>query len=108
MPLSRLDTVPAWTSWGQVLGMGSVGAAAVTVALAGATAGFTIWQALTGEADVVNAEGTLFVTVTRLWPAEAAIGLTMAIAAAATTRLVIAAVGVQRRAKGRSVAPRVL
>jgi hypothetical protein len=84
----------------------SVGAAAVTAALAAATTGFTIWQALTGEADV-SADGTLFVTVTRLWPAEAAIGLTAAVVAAATTRLVTAAVGVQRRPTGRSVAPRV-
>lgn len=85
----------------------SVGAAAVTAALAAATAGFTIWQALTGEVDVVTANGTLFVAVTRLWPAEAAIGLSAAVAAAAATRLVIAAVGVRRRAVGRSVAPRV-
>ena len=84
----------------------SVGAAAATAALAAATAGFTIWQALTGEADVA-ADGTLLVTVTRLWPAEAAIGLTAAVVAAATTRLVTAAVGVRRRATGRSVAPRV-
>lgn len=83
----------------------SVGAAAVTVALAAATAGFTTWQALTGEADVVSAEGTLFVTVTRLWPSEAAIGLTAVVAAAATTRLVIAAVGVRPRATARSVVP---
>lgn len=83
----------------------SVGAAAVTLALAVATAGFTIWQALTGEADVVTAEGTLFVTVTRLWPAEAAIALTAAVAAAATTRFVIAALGARRRATGWSAPP---
>jgi hypothetical protein len=85
----------------------SVGTAAVTFVLAAAIAGFTIWQALTGEADVVSTEGTLFVTVNRLWPAEAAIGLTAAVAAAAMTRLVVAVVGVRRRATGRSVAPRV-
>jgi hypothetical protein len=115
-------TGPGWAGWGIVGGIlavvlvfwhalslrrrpVSVGTAAITAGLAAATAGFTIWQALTGEADVVSAEGTLFVTVTRLWPAEAAIGLTAAVAAAATTRLVIAAVGVRRRATGRSIAP---
>jgi hypothetical protein len=71
----------------------SVGAAAVTAALAAATAGFTIWQALTGEVDAASADRTLLVTVTRLWPAEAAIGLTAAVAVAAATRLVMAAVG---------------
>jgi len=95
-----------WHAWSLRRRRVPVGAAAVTVALAAATAGPTIWQALTGEADVVSAEGTLFVTVTRLWPAQAAIGLTVAVAAAATTRLVIAAVGVRHRATGRSVAPR--
>ena len=95
-----------WHVWSLRTQRVSVGAAAVTVAMAAATATFTIWQALTGEVDVVSAEGTLFVTVTRLWPAEAAIGLTAAVAVAATTRLVIAAVGVQRRATPvRRVAP---
>jgi len=69
----------------------TVEAAAVTAALAAATAGFTIWHALTAEAEVISAEGTLFVTVTRLWPAKAAIGLSAAVVAAATVRLVIAA-----------------
>jgi len=85
-----------WHAWSLRRRWATVGTAAVTVALAGATAGFTIWQALTGEADVVSAEGTLIVTVTRLWPAEAAIGLTAAVAAGATTRLLIAAVGIRR------------
>ena len=85
----------------------SVGTAAVTVVLAAATAGLTMWQALTGEADVVSTDGTLLITVTRLWPAEAAIGLTAAVAAAAMTRLVVAAVGARRRATGGSVAPRI-
>ena len=101
-------TGSGWAGWGVVGGMlavvlviwhvwslrrrgVSVGAAAITFALAAVTAGFTIWQALTGEVNVVSAEGTLFVTVTRLWPAKAAICLTAAVAAAAMTRLVIAA-----------------
>jgi hypothetical protein len=77
----------------------SVGGAAVTAALAAAVAGFTIWHALTGETDV-TANGTLFITVTRLWPAEAAIGMTAAVFAAAATRLVTVAAGVKRRASG--------
>lgn len=84
----------------------SVGVAAVTAALAAATAGFIIWQALAGEVDDVSADGTLFVTVTRQRPAEAAIALTAAISAAAATRLVTAAVGERRRVAGRCVAPR--
>ena len=75
----------------------SVGGAAVTAALAAGVAGFTIWHALTGETDVA-ADGTLFITVTRLWPAEAAIGLTAAVFAAAATRLVTAAARVQHSA----------
>ena len=114
-------TGSGWSGWGIVAGIlavvlmfwharslrrrsASFGAAAVTAVLAAATAGFTIWQALTGEADVVTADGTLFVSVTRLWPAGVAIGLTAAVVAAATTRLVIAAVEVRRRPTGRSVA----
>ena len=96
-----------WHAWSLRGRRSSVGAAAVTVALAAATAGFTTWHALTGEADVVGAEGTLLVTVTRLWPAEAAIGLTAAVAAAAVTRLVTAGAAVRSRAKGPSVAPSV-
>lgn len=107
-------TGSGWAGWGSVGGIlavvlvfwharslrrpPSIGAAAVTVALAAAIAGITLWHALTGEGDVVTAEGTLLVTVTRLWPANAAIGLTAAVAAAAATRLATAAVGAERRA----------
>src|SRR5512133_4044099 len=55
-------TLVFWHAWSLRKRPGSVGAAAVTVALAATTAGFTIWQALTGDANVVNAQGTLFVT----------------------------------------------
>lgn len=108
LTLDMQVTGSGWAGWGVVGGIlavalvfwharslkrrpASVGAASVTVALAAGVAGFTIWQALTGDADVVDAEGTLFVTVTRLWPAEAAIGLAAAVAAAAAARLAIAA-----------------
>ena len=79
-----------WHAWSLRRRAPSLGAAAITAALAAATATFTIWQALTGETDVVSADGTVFVTVTRLWPAEAAIVLSAAVAAAALTRLVTA------------------
>ena len=121
LTLDMVVTGSGWSGWGIVAGIlavvlmfwharslrrrsASIGAAAVTAVLAAAAAGFTIWQALTGEADVVTADGTLFVSVTRLWPAGVAIGLTAAVVAAATTRLVIAAVEVRRRPTGRSVA----
>ncbi len=74
----------------------TVAAGAVTVTLAVAIAGFTIWQAFDREADVVSAGGTLRVVVTRLWPAEAAIGLSALVAVAATTRRVTAALGARR------------
>ena len=61
----------------------SVGGAAVTAALAAAIAGFTIWRTHWPARTDVTADGTLFITVTRLWPAEAAIGLTAAVFAAA-------------------------
>jgi hypothetical protein len=113
-------TGAGWAGWGVVGGIlavvlmfwharslrrpSSVGAAVITVALAIAVAGFTTWQALAGDIDLIGAEGTLFVTVTRLWPAEAAIGLAVAVAAAATTRLALAVVGARRRAAGWSAA----
>jgi hypothetical protein len=118
-------TGPGWAGWGVVGGIlavvllvwqawslkrrrASVGAAAVAFVLAAATAGFTIWQALTGEVHVVGGEETLFVTVARLWPAEA-IALAAVVAAAATIRLVLAALEAsdrtEHRAEGESLAP---
>jgi hypothetical protein len=108
-------TGSGWAGWGSVGGIFavvllfwhtrslktrpvSVGGEALTVALATATAGFTLYQALAGETDVVTAEGTMFVTVTRLWPAEAAVILAAVVLVAAMTRLLIAAVGVRHRA----------
>jgi hypothetical protein len=95
-----------WHWWSLRRKPASVGRAAFTVALAAATAGFITCQALTGEADVVSAEGTLFIAVSRLWPAGAAIGLVAAVFAAATTRFVMA--GARRRGSGGSVAARVV
>jgi hypothetical protein len=111
-------TGPGWASWGIVAGVlsiilvlwhlrslrkrkASVASATVTAVLAAATAGFTAWQALTGEANVI-VDGALSVTVTRQWPAEAAIALTAAVAAAAATRLATAAIGARRQTAGRA------
>lgn len=82
-------------------GTASLGTAAVTAALAAATAGFTITQALSGEVDI-SVNGTLFVSVTRRWPADVAIALAAVVVAAAATRLVTAARDAHRRAAGRA------
>lgn len=67
----------------------TVGSALVTAALAAATAGFTLAQALLGEASV-TAGPTAVVASTRMWPAYAAIVLAVTIAVAALVRLVTA------------------
>ncbi|MGE5274629.1 MAG: hypothetical protein ACM3QU_12845 [Verrucomicrobiota bacterium] len=110
-------TGSGWAGWGIVGGIvaivlllwhadslrrtASVKRAAVTAALAVATAGFTIAQAVTGEVDV-GVDGTLFVTVTRQWPADTAIALSATIAVAAAIRLVAAVLDLHRRPAGRT------